>query len=242
MAIPAYLLGPVVPDLEHPAQPVAGPDPVARPEGLDGPFPVGGTYESALRSTAVAAGAEAVSVRLRVCAEQLCFAAVGPPDHRPARNRDHLRLGRMSDQAGGSGDAGGSGVPEGGGNDADPVGDGAGEARRPVDVVVDVPRARVRLPRATAGEEEPAVPVAGRRDLVGERGPAGFGESARVQAEAVGRLASASQSITLHGGSMPRRARRRPRSVERLGASWVSGEDSTRPGPWTGDGVSGPGK
>lgn len=215
MVVPADLLDPVVPDLEHPAQPVAGPDPVPCPDGLDGAFPVSRADQRAFRSAPVTAGAQALGLRLGVGTEQLRDRPVGPLDDRAAGRGDHARAGAVGTEPGRAGEARGGRVPQGRGDDAHPVGDRPWETRRSADVLVHVARARVRLPCATPGEQQPPVPAALRRDLVGEWGPPGLRERARVQQQPVGRQAPSSRAIT-HGGEYAPPDRRRAPDRGRL--------------------------
>lgn len=202
MVVPVNLALSVVPNVQHGAQSATGPDPVSRPDGLDRTLSVLGLHQRAFRSTAVAAGPQALDVLRGVGAEQLGLAAVGPAHHRAARRAHHLGLGAVGVQAAGPCDARRGRVAQGGRDDPYPVRGLARHAGRPVHMVVHVLGARVGLACATARQQQPpAAADDGRRHLVGQGLPARFGEGARVHDQPVGRPARNKTAI-IHDLSM----------------------------------------
>lgn len=164
----------VVPDAQHAPQPVPRPDAVSGSDVLDGARAAFGADERAFPDARVATGPEAFDVFRGVRSEQFGLAAVGPADDGSAGGLDEAGAGVGVADAAGAFVHGGDAVAEGGGDDGDPVGYGAGEAGWSVDVLADVFGAGLRLSGATPGHQEPAHPVAFGWDLVGLGLPAGF--------------------------------------------------------------------
>jgi hypothetical protein len=233
VVIPPDFLDSVVPDVQHLAQTVTCPHPVPRPHLLDGHLAAFRPHQRALGRAPVTAGTQTLHVLGRVRAEDLGFAAVGPADDRAALSGRHLRLGAVHPQPGRTGVAGRRRVAEGGGDDADPVRDRAGQARRAVDVLMDVARAGVRLAGAASRHEQPAVEAGVRRHLVRQRSPTRFGDQTRVHEQLLG--CAAPQSHVRHEAIVRRsaaevfRSRRGPAPRGRY--ALVGRQPSGSPGP-----------
>lgn len=89
-----HLANTVVPNVQHPTQPMPRPDSVTGTHLLDRHGPVLGLHRGSLGHAPVTSGAEAFDVVGGVGAEQLGLGAVGPLGERAARGRPehHARV------------------------------------------------------------------------------------------------------------------------------------------------------